>query len=122
MEARNRIHGWLERAGATGRAVSEMDLVVTEICNNAVEHGSATPDIPMTVTANITNGELTLEVLEKNSEAVGSIGEALLDSFAPPSLDEERGRGMFLIRIYVDELQIETADDDHLRVRVRKKL
>lgn len=122
VAARRAIHEWMKRAAATDQALNEMALVITEICNNAVEHGSATPDEPMKLTAEITDGILKMEIIEKSGEAVDPIGQALLESFGPPSLEEERGRGLFLIRVYVDEFQIDTTDANKLRIRIQKKI
>lgn len=122
VAARRIMNDWLKRAGAAEKVLDEMALVITEICNNAVEHGSATIDEPMQLSAEVIDGILHLEVLEKSGDAVDPIGQALLESFAPPSLEEERGRGLFLIRVYVDELDIDTTDNNKLRIRIQKKV
>ncbi|MBI3817303.1 MAG: ATP-binding protein [Planctomycetes bacterium] len=122
VAARGKMLAWLELGGATEQAVSEMALVITEICNNAVEHGSATLEEPMRLTAGLQNGILNLEVIELSGDSVDPISQALLESFGEPSLDDERGRGLFLIRIYVDELQIETTDNNKLRIVIKKKV
>lgn len=122
VSARKKFDSWLTKSKATAQARNELALVLTEICNNAVEHGSATESEPMQITGKITNGLLEVEVIEKSGDAVDPIGKALLDSFSVPAVDSERGRGLFLIRVYVDELQIDTNDRDKLRIRLQKRI
>jgi len=122
VSARKKFDSWLTKAKATAQARNELALVITEICNNAVEHGSATEAEPMQISGKVTNGLLEMEIIEKSGEALDPIGKALLDSYTVPAVDNERGRGLFLIRVYVDELQIDTNERNKLRIRLQKRV
>jgi serine/threonine-protein kinase RsbW len=120
--ARRTCAKWLQGAGADARALEEFGLVFTEICNNAVEHGGATPKKPLRVRGSIVGGTLVLEVLEGGGERAEGLDLAASRAVTPPAPEDERGRGLFLIRAFVDELRIDRTRDGHLRIRLRKSI
>ena len=121
-KARSAIADWLEEGGVGERAVSELSLVLTEICNNAVEHGTASLTKPMRLHAELASGELKIEIVEGSSSEVMPVVEGLMKALQPPSEAEERGRGFFLIRSYVDQVHVDTTEDGSLRLRLRKRV
>jgi anti-sigma regulatory factor (Ser/Thr protein kinase) len=121
-KARSTIADWLEERGVRERAISELSLVLTEICNNAVEHGTASPSQPMRVHAELASGDLRIEIIEGSASEVSPVVEGLMNALRPPSEADERGRGFFLIRSYVDQVAVDTTEDGSLRLRIRKRV
>lgn len=86
--------------------LEEILLVVTEIVNNSIEHvhgkgpgGFHEIDLQF----GISGGTVVGRVVD---EGEGNIGQGDFESAAAPDLDSDRGRGLFLIRAYVDELKV----------------
>ncbi len=120
--ARRALSRWLEGAGAGGKTLDEVGLVLTEICNNAIDHGSCGADRPMQVAAEISGGSLLLAVLEGNGVAAEPLRKAFEGAQHPPDVQDERGRGLFLVRAYVDDLRVDTTASGRLRIAIRKNL
>jgi anti-sigma regulatory factor (Ser/Thr protein kinase) len=119
--ARGSLAAWMKNCGVKPRTVSEIALVFTEICNNAVEHGSSNASCPMMIRGVAEHGELQFEVLEGQCNSVSPVVEGLMTAGKPPAETDERGRGFFLIRAYVDELNVDATDDGGMRIRFRKR-
>jgi anti-sigma regulatory factor (Ser/Thr protein kinase) len=87
-----------------------------------VEHGCATAIEPMYMSGHVEDGILHMEVIEKTVDSTQSIEKALDDSLRIPALENERGRGLFLIRVYVDSLDVDMNDKGKLRIRLQKRI
>lgn len=120
--ARGRLARWLEASGVPRNAVSELALVLTEICSNALEHGTAARDRPLELTARRARHHVRLEIIEGAAAAADPVVEAILSASSPPAATSERGRGFFLVRAYVDTLRIDTDPRGFLRIRIQKRL
>ncbi len=105
------------RAAALGAAAAAGDaaaLVVDELVNNAIEHGAAYRQRgdDLTVAVGIDQGQLTIDFVdaEMPSGLVEDLARALREAAGGmPSLESERGRGLFLIAIYMDEVRVDVA-------------
>lgn len=120
-KARRRVAEWLGKAGAEPRALGEVGLALTEICNNAVEHGTANAKRPLHLAAAIEADAVVIEFLGDH----GGSARRLDESFAwasPPAATSERGRGLFLIKACVDDLRVDATSDGRLRIRMRKRI
>lgn len=120
--ARTSLARWLEKSGVKPRIVSEMALVLTEICNNAVEHGSADASKPISLEADLAGDDACFEVIEGSCASVNPVVEGFLAASTPPDQASERGRGFFLIRAYVDDLQVDSTASGCMRIRFRKRI
>lgn len=113
-----------ERAGLMGAAESVCDavtLIVDELVNNAIEHGASyrRAQDPLSIALGLESGQLTIEFLdpEMPETAVRELANALKAAAdGTPSLDSERGRGLFLISVYMEEVRIEVAASGGLRL------
>jgi len=81
-------------------------LVTTEILNNSIEHGARHPDDEIGVTMTITADRFHCEVTDPGRGGAGFAKAAIAKAAVMPDLEEPRGRGLFLIRSYMDELNV----------------
>lgn len=81
-------------------------LVTTEILNNSIEHGARGPDDEIHVSMRITKDMFHFEVTDPGKGGEGFASTALDRAAEMPDLEQARGRGLFLIRNYMDHLEI----------------
>ncbi|HKE01758.1 MAG TPA: ATP-binding protein [Planctomycetota bacterium] len=120
-KARHKVATWLSKAGAPKRVANEIGLALTEVCNNAIEHGTATKTRPMHLTAAIEGGIVAIEFLGDHGGSAQRLDESFTWAALPDS-GHDRGRGLYLIRAYVDELIVDSTRDGRLRIRLLKRL
>lgn len=116
-----------ERALALGAASNQGDavaLVVDELVNNAIEHGAAyrIKGVDLSVAVGLDGKRLTVDFIdpEMPDDQVRDLATALQESAdGLPALDSERGRGLFLLTVYLEELQIDVAAGGGLHLRGR---
>jgi serine/threonine-protein kinase RsbW len=111
-----------ESHGVGEEATQEILLAVSEIVNNAIEHvtghgpdGAHEVDLRFGI-----GGDRAVGVVVDEGE--GGISQHDFNAVAPPSLDNDRGRGLFLIRAYVDELEVRHLPGVGTEIRFVKHL
>ena len=120
-EVRAKVRRLAGDLGAEATVCDNLALVVDELVNNAIEHGASYRQRNLDLAVRIaTDGDrLGIEFLdpEMPSDAVDELARGL-DATARgmPSLESERGRGLFLLSVYLEELRAETAADGGLRL------
>ena len=110
--------------GAPPAACDAVSLVVDELVNNAIEHGAAyrRKGTELMVRVGTDVGRLTLEFVdpEMPENLVRELARALRQAAnGMPALDSERGRGLFLISIYMEELRVDVAPGGGLQLQGR---
>ncbi|MDH3592721.1 MAG: ATP-binding protein [Planctomycetota bacterium] len=81
-------------------------LVTTEILNNSIEHGARGPGEEIQVTMRVTSEVFHFECTDPGAGGEEFARKALEKAAAMPDLEEPRGRGLFLIRNYMDDFQV----------------
>ena len=107
--------------GAEARIGDTVALVVDELVNNAIEHGAAyrSRGLDLAVQVGVVAGRITVEFFDQEmpEATVRELADALSQAAAGmPSLENERGRGLFLLSVYLDELRAEVAPGGGLRL------
>lgn len=98
--ARAELVAWLEARGADAVVVEEMAVVVSELVSNAVR--ATAPGTRPTVAAWVQDGEVFLEVSNPiSADAAERIDWNLDDPL------RGGGRGLLLVRAFVDGLEVE---------------
>jgi anti-sigma regulatory factor (Ser/Thr protein kinase) len=95
-----------ENHGVDEEATQELLLAVSEIVNNSIEHVAGRGDSgyhEVDLRFGIGEGRAVGCVLD---EGEGGIGQDDFEVASTPTLENDRGRGLFLIRAYVDELKV----------------
>lgn len=122
--ARNESRAYAERMGAGVATCDAVALVIDELFNNAIEHGAIyrRNNAELLVTVSLEHQRIVLEFIdpEMPDNQVLDLAHALRDvADGMPALDSERGRGLFLISIYMDELRVATAQGGGLHLKGR---
>lgn len=110
--------------GASPEVGDAVALVIDELVNNAIEHGVdyRLRGIELSVVIGTESGRLTVDFLdpEMPEDQVRDLARALRDAAGGlPTLDSERGRGLFLVAIYMEELRVDVAQGGGLHLRGR---
>lgn len=87
-------------------ALADVKLAVTEACTNVVVHAYPNGDGPMSVSAGLSDGALTVVVSDE--------GRGILPRPDSPGL----GLGLPLIATLASSLELGTNDDEHTEVRM----
>jgi anti-sigma regulatory factor (Ser/Thr protein kinase) len=106
-------------AGVRGESLDTLVLVISELLANAVDHGGGNAALEESDLSSPVTMHLVLEASRSGwvaqvADQGGGDPEALRSRLAPgdlPDLDDERGRGFFLMQAMVDELTIERSPD-----------
>jgi anti-sigma regulatory factor (Ser/Thr protein kinase) len=122
--ARAEVRAQAVRLGAPDATCDAVSLVVDELINNAIEHGASyrTTMQDLSVAVGAEDGRLMLEFVdpEMPEVQVRELARALGDAAGGmPSLDSERGRGLFLISVYMEELRVAVAPGGGLHLQGR---
>ena len=95
-------------------------LVVTEILNNAIEHGCSKPEDEVHISLTVKPEAFRFEVFDKGCGGQGFADGALALAKQMPNLEEPRGRGLFLIRSYMDVFDVSYDSGSGTRVFISK--
>jgi anti-sigma regulatory factor (Ser/Thr protein kinase) len=110
--------------GATPASCDALSLVVDELVNNAIEHGAAYrhKGVELSVAIAKDQDRITIDFVdpEMPDELVRDLARALRDAAGGmPTLDSERGRGLFLVAIYMEEVRVDVAAGGGLHLHGR---
>ncbi len=87
--------------------VADIAISVSELVINAMLHGNkSSPDKSVTVTINKVNGSIRITVSDEGS---GFDPESIEDPLAQENLLKEVGRGVFVVRSLMDEMDIKST-------------
>ncbi|MDH3590630.1 MAG: ATP-binding protein [Planctomycetota bacterium] len=83
-----------------------ISLVITEMLNNSIEHGSHSEDDEIDVHLVVGPGQFRFTVVDPGRGGAEFAHEAEDKAAEMPNLEDPRGRGLFLIRSYMDDLRV----------------
>jgi serine/threonine-protein kinase RsbW len=110
----------LREAGVAEETIADVAIAVTEIVNNAIDHGNAGDPAKMVrMSVAIAADELQIEVTD---EGGGFDPEGVADPLAQENLLREIGRGIFIVRHLMDTIEIDAKPGRGTTVRITKKL
>jgi anti-sigma regulatory factor (Ser/Thr protein kinase) len=102
-----------------GNEVEQLVLIVSELLANAVDHGQASPamtereleaDARMRLVLSVGSHEWRLSVTDEGGGDAARLRQAI-QSARLPDLEDERGRGFYLMRQMVDAMEVDTSAD-----------
>ena len=107
--------------GAAESAGDVLALVADEIVNNAIEHGAGyrRRGDQLALQVELDGARLRIEFFDPEMpvELVAQLADALsVSDRSLPALDSERGRGLFLLTIYLQDLRAEPSPSGGLRL------
>jgi anti-sigma regulatory factor (Ser/Thr protein kinase) len=97
-------------------------LVTTEILNNSIEHGAKGPDDEIGMTMTVTSERFRCEVVDPGKGGDVFAKAAISRAGRMPDLEEPRGRGLFLIKSYMDEMTVTWDPKNGTRLVVSKAI
>ncbi len=93
------------RAGADSESLDAIGSSVIEACTNAIEHGNK-KDRKKDVRVRFRTNGRTIEI-EVSDQGAGFDLAAIQDPRTPENLMRERGRGIFILRAFMDEVRFD---------------
>lgn len=107
--------------GAPSPVGDTVALVVDELVNNAIEHGAVyrRRGLDLAVQITLAGGRISVEFFDQEmpNTIVRELATALTEAAnGMPSLENERGRGLFLLSVYLDDLRAEVDASGGLRL------
>ena len=117
--ARQVARKFARQAGVRGESLETLTLVVSELLANAVDHGGGNAALEEQDLTSAVTMHLVLEASASGwkaqvSDQGGGNPEDVRGRLQPgelPDLDDERGRGFFLMVAMVDELSVDRSVD-----------
>ena len=123
-EVRAKVREMAAALGAAPEIQDRVALVVDELVNNAIEHGASYREAgtDLSVSIRVEGEHLAIDFfdLEMPTAEVAELAEGLRASAAGmPALESERGRGLFLLSVYLEDLAAGPAEQGGLRLSGR---
>ncbi len=119
---RKMLEGLLYAQGWTEDDVDDAALIITEIVQNAVEHGSrgdGTESVRIVIDARTDAVEMEVEDPGSGEDPRTALER---DVETPVPLEESRGRGLFLIYRLAGDMQRTLGEAGGLCIRARKEI
>ena len=117
--ARQVVRKFVEGRGMEEKEIGTLELITSELLGNAVDHGGGESAMDESDLKRSVRMKLALEVedagwrLQVSDQGGGDPAEmeSLIHPDGFPDLEDERGRGFFLMGEMVDELSVEKSAD-----------
>ena len=101
------IEGILRGYGADESIIADIAISVSELVNNAINHGNTQNDSKeVIVEINKNNDVVTISVVD---EGIGFNPDTLSDPLAEENLMKEVGRGIFIVKSLMDSVDIKPS-------------
>lgn len=94
----------------------QIQTVIDELCNNAIEHGSKSPDSLIEISTKISEHELEVNIHDTGNkpfnkeETLAFVKERMERGWETEEM-VGRGRGLFIVQKLVDKLDISTSEN-----------
>jgi anti-sigma regulatory factor (Ser/Thr protein kinase) len=117
--AREALRKFAKQRGVAQSEVDTMEFVASELLSNAVDHGGGNHamdekdvvnGVRMTLVVSIERGTWQMEVGDQGGGDPAEV-ERLIHDDDVPDLEDERGRGFFLLKQMVDSLHVSRSAD-----------
>jgi serine/threonine-protein kinase RsbW len=108
----------LRNAGFPDDLLADVAVSVSEVVNNAVIHGNGEdPGKQVEIDLEIKPDRISIAIQDQGQ---GFDPDALPDPVAQDNLMREVGRGLFIVRAYMDEVHFQMVDGRGLRITLVK--
>ena len=123
-EVRRVLRTGLEQQGVPELFLERLVLVVDEVVSNSIEHGTDYRQTAEPIRVRVDRSEEGLILVVDDVDVPPAVVASLASEFreqenVAPSALLERGRGMFLIGAYLEDLQVTDADGCGMRLQGR---
>ena len=114
-QARDDFAGWLRRASLEGEDVSDLSVVFSELVANAVSASGRASRIEARAWQD--GSEVVLEVTNKVKD-----GAAVAQRWDMADELRQGGRGLMIVRAYVDQLEVGSSSEGGVVIRCRRRV
>jgi serine/threonine-protein kinase RsbW len=113
------VESRLRQAGIEESTVTDLAISVSELVNNAILHGNSS-DHTKTVDIRVSfaNSSVTITVTDQGR---GFDPESLENPLDDDNLLREVGRGIFIVKNFVDDVRVKAVPSGGTRVEITKK-
>ena len=117
--ARNVVRHFARLEGVKDAETEQLVLIVSELLANAIDHAGRPPamhesdidgDLRMRLLLCVRERDWVLSVTDEGGGDPARV-RAVIRNAQMPELDDERGRGLFLLRQMVDSMEVEPSPD-----------
>lgn len=114
------VENWLREQKIPEDTITDLTLAVSELVNNAIEHGSENDPARMfTVELNSRQGEIEISVSDEGS---GFDPDRLPDPLAEENHLKSSGRGLFIVKSLVDQVRFNFQPGAGTTIIISKKV
>ena len=114
------LEAWLRARNVPDDTVADLAIAVTELVNNAIKHGNKKDESKrVTVLLKIRDGEAEATI---SDEGTGFNPDNIPNPVAEENLLKEIGRGIFIVRSLMDNVEFVFPQGGGTSVRITKKL
>jgi len=114
------VERWLGEQNLPEDTLSDLTLVVTELVNNAIQHGNErNPEKEITVVLSSRLGEIEISV---SDSGLGFDPNDLPNPLAEENHLKPSGRGLFVVKSLVDQIRFSFSPEGGTTVTVIKKI
>ncbi len=112
--ARHICRGTLKELGVEGACVSDIEVALTEACTNVLDHSGPGEEFDVELT--LSEQDCVIRVIDRGSGFDADATPAMLDEGA------ESGRGIAIMRAFVDRVRLESRPEEGTIVHLEKTL
>lgn len=118
--ARQIVRQFARSEGLPEKEIETLEFVAGELLDNAVDHGGGggarelndlEGDVEMCLRLDLLDGGWVVSVADQGGAEPGEVQAMIQPADGLPNLDDERGRGFFLLAGMVDELRVARSQD-----------
>ncbi len=118
--ARQMVRQFALKEGLPEKEIETVEFVAGELLDNAVDHGGGggareladlEGNVEMRLRLDLNDGGWQVSVADQGGAEPGEVQALVQPPDGLPNLDDERGRGFFLLAGMVDELQVALSPD-----------
>jgi len=114
------LESLLRERGVSEDTIANLAIAVTELVNNAIKHGNRLIKEKMvTVTIRFYSGKVEVTV---SDEGEGFNLECIPDPLADENLLKEIGRGIFIVKSLIDDVNFQFPPEGGTKVTITKNL
>ncbi len=114
-----RLEDILTRAGVDPSTIADIAISVSELVNNAIVHGNRlSPAKVVTVRIQVSGGVIRVTVADQGE---GFNPDAVPNPIDDDNLLREVGRGLYIVKNFVDEVTVSSAPSGGTRVEIIKR-
>jgi serine/threonine-protein kinase RsbW len=114
------LESWLRERAVPEDTIADLAIAITELVNNAIKHGNRkNHDKRVTVRLFMENGRARATI---SDEGEGFNPETVPSPIAKENLLKEIGRGIFIVRSLMDDVEFDFPPEGGTRVTITKKI